>query len=647
MRKVFLLVFLLVATMLSAQSDELTSALEKAGKNRPNLEEVLKHYQKDKTDSLKYRAACFLIENMPAHYTYSGAAIDTFYTVMRSVFAGSKNKGGQYYTATYDSILGKLEPEFNVAPIVKDIENVTAKYLIQNIDEAFEMREMPWNKKIPFELFCEYVLPYRADNEPLSNWRKLFKNRRPDKMDVQRSYPNSSFLYGLCNELNKNFVDNLYIPSSFMPEFPLTMLDTMKSGSCREYSNQGLAATRACGIPVAIDFVPQWARRSMGHEWNVLLPREDMPHPFTVNKIPGSHLYGIYEEVIPKVYRKTYKIQRESLYFLAKDEVIPPLFNNPCIKDVTAQYAEVTDLNISPFAEIKNNSRFAYLGVFDNAEWSIVQWGERKDGSVVFKDMGKGCVYLPVFYNAKMGTTIPMEYPVLCELERNRVLKPDLKKKQTMRLTRKYRSSKNLEDCASYILGGQFQVANQLDFKDTLTLYTIDKQPENCFEKVEPKYKGKYSYFRFLAPRWNCNIAELVLFDEDGNRLPTDSIISTDKGRWGNVPEYAFDGNPLTNYSASQGNWAWVGLKFNNPVHISKIYYLPRNDDNFIRENETYELFYWDKQGWQSLGQQTGTLESHLIYKDAPTNALFLLRDLTKGKEERVFTYENGQQVWW
>jgi len=647
MRKVILLVFLLATTMLSAQSDELTSALEAAGKNRANLELVLKHYKKEKADSLKYRAACFLIENMPVHYTYSGEAVDTFYSVMRNIFADPKNRDGKYYTEKYNSILEKLEPGLNTAHIVKDIENITAEYLIANIDDAFEMREMPWNRKIPFELFCEYVLPYRADYEPISSWRKLFRNRRPDKMDVQRSYPNSSFLYGLCNELNKNFVDNLYIPSSFMPEFPLTMLDTMKSGSCREYSNQGLAATRACGIPVAIDFVPQWARRSMGHEWNVLLPREDMPHPFTVNKIPGSHLYGIYEEVIPKVYRKTYKIQKESLYFFAKDEIIPPLFNTPCIKDVTSQYAEVTDLCVTPFPEIKNNSRFAYLGAFDNAGWSIVQWGEKKDGKVTFKDMGKGCVYLPVFYNGKIDTTIPMEYPILCELEKNIVLQPNFKKKQTMRLTRKYRSSKNLEDCADFILGGQFQVANNSNFTDTLTLYTITKRPENCFEKVEPKYKGKYSYFRFLAPHSNCNIAELVLFDEAGNRLPTDSIMSTDKGRWGNTPEYAFDGNPLTNYSASQGNWAWVGLKFNKPVHISKIYYLPRNDDNFIRENETYELFYWDKQDWQSLGRQIGTLESHLIYKEAPTNALFLLRNITKGTEERIFTYENGQQIWW
>jgi hypothetical protein len=36
-----------------------------------------------------------------------------------------------------------------------------------------------------------------------------------------------------------------------------------------------------------------------------------------------------------------------------------------------------------------------------------------------------------------------------------------------------------------------------------------------------------------------------------------------------------------------------------------------------------------------------------LDYDNCPTNALFLLHDLTKGREERIFTYENGEQVWW
>ena len=36
-----------------------------------------------------------------------------------------------------------------------------------------------------------------------------------------------------------------------------------------------------------------------------------------------------------------------------------------------------------------------------------------------------------------------------------------------------------------------------------------------------------------------------------------------------------------------------------------------------------------------------------LVYPDAPSNALFLLRNHTKGQEERVFTYEGDRQVWW
>ena len=43
-------------------------ALQQAGENRVELEKVLSRYQIDPADSLKYRAACFLIENMP-YYT--------------------------------------------------------------------------------------------------------------------------------------------------------------------------------------------------------------------------------------------------------------------------------------------------------------------------------------------------------------------------------------------------------------------------------------------------------------------------------------------------------------------------------------------------------------------------------------------------
>ena len=49
-------------------------ALRYAGENRVELEKVLDHYR---NDSLKYRAAVFLIGNMPYHYFYTGAQLDS------------------------------------------------------------------------------------------------------------------------------------------------------------------------------------------------------------------------------------------------------------------------------------------------------------------------------------------------------------------------------------------------------------------------------------------------------------------------------------------------------------------------------------------------------------------------------------------
>jgi hypothetical protein len=58
-----------------------------------------------------------------------------------------------------------------------------------------------------------------------------------------------------------------------------------------------------------------------------------------------------------------------------------------------------------------------------------------------------------------------------------------------------------------------------------------------------------------------------------------------------------------------------------------------------------YELFYWDNK-WKSLGVKKA--ETYSLTYDSPiSNALYLFRCLDEGKEERIFTYENGKQVWW
>jgi hypothetical protein len=58
-----------------------------------------------------------------------------------------------------------------------------------------------------------------------------------------------------------------------------------------------------------------------------------------------------------------------------------------------------------------------------------------------------------------------------------------------------------------------------------------------------------------------------------------------------------------------------------------------------------YELFYMDDD-WISLGVKEATGDS-ITFDKIPENALLWLRNLDEGKEERIFTLENGKQIWW
>lgn len=54
----------------------------------------------------------------------------------------------------------------------------------------------------------------------------------------------------------------------------------------------------------------------------------------------------------------------------------------------------------------------------------------------------------------------------------------------------------------------------------------------------------------------------------------------------------------------------------------------------------------WDGVMWKSLGVQVAKAQ-HLQYHNIPENALLLLRNHSRGVEERIFTYEDGKQIWW
>lgn len=86
----------------------LDTALQSAGNNRQELEKVLHYYRINLSDSLKYKAACFLIENIP-FYTYSdGEQLEnykSYYTWLKK----SKGKTPQQVVDSIKKIYGPMK----------------------------------------------------------------------------------------------------------------------------------------------------------------------------------------------------------------------------------------------------------------------------------------------------------------------------------------------------------------------------------------------------------------------------------------------------------------------------------------------------------------------------------------------------------
>ena len=157
-------------------------ALQSAEDNEGELHKVIRHYQKYPADSLKYKAACFLIENIPFYFYSEGEQLENY----KSYYAWLKTSKGKVSEQVADSVK-KVFGLMQVPKNKRDIIEIDSAYLCHNIDWAFKVwQEQPWGKNISFETFCEYLLPYRIADEPLAYWRETYYEKYNSLLDSLR-----------------------------------------------------------------------------------------------------------------------------------------------------------------------------------------------------------------------------------------------------------------------------------------------------------------------------------------------------------------------------------------------------------------------------------------------------------------------------
>ncbi len=628
------------------------NTLSIAGKNRAELEKVLSHYSKHPEDSLKYQAACFLIENMQVHKSNSHEALYRYFQDVNATFRQYKHK--DRYQPRYDSLTREVQEKLFDNPAVYDCQAIRAGYLIRNIDCAFDRWALPWAKHLSFNDFCEYLLPYKVNEDAVDRWRIRYAGRLIP-VDSLLKNPDQSIRCiseRISDSIVANYGDNAASYSLQIPYiYPSALID-MEKGTCSQQSQLSVYYFRALGIPACIDFVPQWGNRSSGHSWNVLKTPDGYPE--TLNFSKAGHLEKVVLSEKPtKIYRKTYARQKNNLFYQAAEakEDVPAFFQDPCLLDVTKEYAgflSLSDITIT-LKKLPVSRQFAYLAVFNNQEWIPVDWSRIRKNKVKFQSVGNNVVYILMIYAG--NSLIPVSLPfILGKDSRINDLKADTNIRQPVNLYRKYPPFR-AEAHAKRMLNGRFQAANRPDFKHAVDLYCLSQPPGLTYTTIKlTDNKYQYRYIRYIgADSMHCNIAEMEVYSGFPEKLPG-KVIGTEGSFRNNedrTRKAAFDGDPLTFFDAPDPSGGWTGLDLGKPYKIDRIRFLPRNDDNNIKVGDQYELLYWGKNGdWVSLGLKTAE-DIVLKYDNAPANALYLLHNHSRGKEERIFTCENGKQLWW
>ena len=287
----------------------LGAALQSAKNNRKELEKVLRHYQKNPADSLKYKAACFLIENMP-FYSYSTSKQLENY---KSYYAWLKKSRGQTAKQVADSVkkvYGPLgEPEKK-----HDIREVDSAYLCNNIEWAFKVwREQPWGKNVSFETFCEYILPYRIEDETLEYWREMYYEKYNSLLDslrmsevLDKEDPIVAAKYLRDRLLDKEHYFTSTSPALMGHIGPRYV--QYISGSCREATDFGIYLFRSLGIPCGVDFVPMRSGVNAGHFRLVAWDKNQEAFAADFPKAYERQCENMWykEENTAKVYRNTF-----------------------------------------------------------------------------------------------------------------------------------------------------------------------------------------------------------------------------------------------------------------------------------------------------------------------------------------------------
>lgn len=631
-RKLFVLMTLMI---LFSCSNPLDKALDFAGDNRKELEDILEYFQ-EKGDETALKAARFMVSNMPGHRSMYGCYREYYDVVDSLFFAGlSADDAYSHIREVSDSYGKKIGYDY-------DSRIITSEYLIKDIETAVRQWENgQWANHLDFDEFCEWLLPYTcSSSQPLDDWRsdlEPFAKGYIDELNVCDDYKGNPRA-AICrvNDALKSMIEKQkWMHTSY--GHPISRPETfvkLPGATCQEYAEVAVRVMRSKGIPVGIDFTPQWPDRLYGHYWCVfpnLRGKTSMFNPFSTN--PDYPHYSHAE--FAKVYRRTYSPNEEYLKLIRRHKGnVPSVCPDAFFKDVTGEYMETADIKVPLLKGIHLSRRDVYIAVFDNNDWKPVSWGKARMGKACFTGMGRRITYMVLGY--VNDNLVPVSHPFYLDAQ-GKMMDFVIKDNQTIdaRLWRKYPMFQHVFIINDVLRGGYVEASDNPDFAESESVVSF---PEwSITSGIEQVSQTRpYRYWRLCADVGRkCDMAELFFIDELGNRLkPVMNDALTDY-------------DPLTYYSAD-GHILKEYIDFGKPVEIDRVQYVRRGDGNAIIPGDCYQIFYWGNDGeWVHHSSHIAS-DIFIDVKNLPSGTLYYIKGLSRGVQHRIFSINavTGEVEW-
>ncbi len=671
--------FVLSYFPLAAQHPQsLDHALSLAGENRKSLEILLSEYRK--SDAEKYKAACFLIANMPYHASlYHLESIDQNLTMRldsadKRYYSLVKDRNDSaLYNQVFNSELSKIDQPFRKAteqlqfssPGVEfgrfpDIEYVTGGMLRGHIEQMFKLRRTnAFTKNISFDDFLRYVLPYRSLEKTRAQTAEFYAERYGKYLntDTASNVANIVRRYNITSK-RLRYWGGTY---PFKVSIGADEMFFLGYHDCVSTADYCASILRACGIAANVEYNVAY-KFWLGRHYHVSVKSNKGWETFSPeSELPSYRNPRFYECL--NIFRLCFDRQDDNPFSLRENgEPIPDILANPCIKDVTNEIGRTCTLKMPFKAPTKHN--LAYLASFhphDNGlrpvTWGIVN--HRKD-SVYFNHVVPDHLYFPVYMDED-GVYHEFGSPFLiseCSSKANGYqivhLKSDNTKTVRATLERKFPRKPHLVEYAKQVPGTYVIGSNDSTFLKADTLGIIGNVLSTDWNVLSLNVSVPYKYYRICGagnpPR--VRLAEIEFLTKASycysNTIATTHSDSTnswvrildeslEKCQW----KAEYDGNPQT----APDRWPHVTLRLRKPQMVHAVRYMVKHADNAVKEGSTYELREWADGYWKRTKKRIVATSSKLVIDGLTPGRLYWLHCLQDGNEEMPFCVdENGTQ---